>query len=201
MGGQFGFKREKSECKLLKSQIAVMQEIFESLDRFQDGILRRSQFIMALRCDERIVEFIDVDAVKVAYSKRVLSLEEVFTEVEKDETYETAGLGKSANQINHKEFLTWREFMTYLTDYKEIDERNKKAKEIQKTRDKMQKERKGGKDETGNGEEEDEEKNFTSLMEKEKQRRLMELPKLRPADQIDIKEKELQLLKDLYDGL
>lgn len=65
----------------------------------------------------------------------------------------------------------------------------------------MQKERKGGKDETGNGEEEDEEKNFMSLMEKEKQRRLMELPKLRPADQIDIKEKELQLLKDLYDGL
>jgi hypothetical protein len=107
-----------------------MQEIFESLDRFKDGILRRSQFIMALRCDERIVEFIDVDAVKVAYSKRVLTLEEVFSEVEKDETYEAAGLGKAANQINHKEFLTWREFMTYLTDYKEIDERNKKAKEI-----------------------------------------------------------------------
>ena len=92
--------------------------------------------------------------------------------------------------------------MTYLNDYKEIDERNKKAKEIQKTRDKMQKERKGGKDDgSGNAEEEDEEKNFTSLMEKEKQRRLQELPKLRPADQIDIKEKELQLLKDLYDGL
>lgn len=91
--------------------------------------------------------------------------------------------------------------MTYLTDYKEIDERNKKAKEIQKTRDKMQKERKGGKDADGNAEEEDDEKNFQSLMEKEKQRRLLELPKLRPADQIDIKEKELQLLKDLYDGL
>jgi len=32
----------------------------------------------------------------------------------------------------------------------------------------MQKERKGAKDEAGNAEEEDEEKNFTSLMEKEK---------------------------------
>ena len=72
----------------------------------------------------------DVDAVKVAYSKRVLTLDEVFAEVEKDETYETAGLGKAANQINHKEFITWREYMTYLNDYKEIDERNKKAKEI-----------------------------------------------------------------------
>lgn len=202
LGDKFGFKREKSECKLLKSQIAVMQEVFEALDRFQDGILRRSQFIMALRCDERIVEFIDVDAVKVANSKRVLTLDEVFAEVEKDETYEVAGLGKQANQINHKEFITWREFMGYLTDYKEIDERNKRAKEIQKTRDKIQKERKGGKDDgSGAADEEDEEKNFISLMEKEKQRRLLELPKLRPADQIDIKEKELQLLKDLYDGL
>ncbi len=49
---------------------------------------------MAMRCDERVVEFIDVDAVKVAYSKRVLTLDEVFGEVEKDETYEVAGLGK-----------------------------------------------------------------------------------------------------------
>jgi len=155
-----------------------MQEIFEALDKFNDGILRRQQFIMALRCDERIVEFIDVDAVKVPYSKRVLTLDEVFVEVEKDEMYETAQLGKQANQINHKEFITWREFMTYFNDYREIEERNKKAKEIQKTRDKMQKERKGAEE----GASDDEAKNITSLMEKEKQRRLQELPKLRPAD-------------------
>ena len=93
-GGLFGFKREKSECKLLQSQIAIMQEIYEALDRYNDGILRRSQYIMSLRTDERIVEFIDVDAVKVPYSKRVLILDEVLQEVEKDEMYETAHLGK-----------------------------------------------------------------------------------------------------------
>ena len=76
-GGLFGFKREKSECKLLQSQIAIMQEIYETLDKYNDGILRRSQYIMALRTDERIVEFIDVDAVKVPYSKRILTLDEV----------------------------------------------------------------------------------------------------------------------------
>jgi hypothetical protein len=43
-------------------------------------------------------------------------------------------LGKQANQINHKEFITWKEFMTYFNDYRDIEERNKKAKEIQKTR-------------------------------------------------------------------
>lgn len=39
------------------------------------------------------------------------------------------------------------------------------------------------------------------IMEQEKQRRLMELPKLRPADQIDISEKQLQLLKDIFDSV
>jgi hypothetical protein len=62
-----------------------MQEIFETLDKYNDGILRRSQFIMALRTDERIVEFIDVDAVKVPYSNRILTLDDVFVEIEKDE--------------------------------------------------------------------------------------------------------------------
>lgn len=62
-----------------------MQEIFETLDKYNDGILRRGQFIMALRTDERIVEFIDVDAVKVPYSNRILSLDDVFVEIEKDE--------------------------------------------------------------------------------------------------------------------
>ena len=33
------------------------------------------------------------------------------------------------------------------------------------------------------------------------ERRLQELPKLRPADQIDINEKELQLIKDIYDAI
>lgn len=127
---QFGFKREKSELRLLQSQIAIMQEIFESLDKYNDGILRRSQLIMALRTDERVVEFIDADAVKVPEGQRVLSLDEVFIEIEKDEMYETAQLGKQANQINHKEFITWREFMTYFNDYREIEDRNKKAKEI-----------------------------------------------------------------------
>jgi hypothetical protein len=37
-------------------------------------------------------------------------------------------------------------------------------------------------------------------MDQEKQRRLQELPKLRPADQIDITDKQLQLLRDIFDS-
>ena len=45
---------------------------------------------MALRTDERVVEFIDVDAVQVPYSKKILTLDEVLVEIEKDELYELA---------------------------------------------------------------------------------------------------------------
>jgi len=54
-------------------------------------------------------------------------LDEVFSEIEKDELYEVAKIQKeNANitQINHKEFITWNEFMKYFTDYREIEERN-----------------------------------------------------------------------------
>ena len=39
------------------------------------------------------------------------------------------------------------------------------------------------------------------LMDQEKERRLQELPKLRFADQIDISEKQLQLIRDIFDSL
>lgn len=44
---------------------------------------------MALRTEQRVVDFIDVDAVKVAGAKRkIMTLDQVLTEIEKDETYE-----------------------------------------------------------------------------------------------------------------
>jgi hypothetical protein len=60
---ELGFKREKSKVLLLDSQIFIMSEIFEAMDKYKDKILKRSEYIMALRTDERVVEFIDVDAV------------------------------------------------------------------------------------------------------------------------------------------
>ncbi len=169
----FGIKREKSQCLLLNSQIAIIKELFEKMDKFNDYILRRSEFIPHLRTDEKVVDFIDTDAVKLAYSNRTLNLDEILTEIEKDETYEMMQMGKNSDQINHKEFLTWREFMTYFNDYREIDERNKRSKDIQRTRKIIQDERENTEtleDEVG------------TLLEQEKERRLLELPKLRPAD-------------------
>ena len=96
-----------------------MNEVFERLDKYNEGILRRSDFVMALRTDPRVIDFIDAEAVKKAYSNSTLTLDAVLLEIEKDEHYEKDKRGK--NEINHKEFLTWREFLNYFNDYQEIE--------------------------------------------------------------------------------
>ena len=84
---------------------------------------------MKLRTDERVVDFIDNPAVKVASSKeKVLTLDMVLLEIERDETFEQMQLGRAADAINHKEFITWREFISYFNDYRDVSERNKKGK-------------------------------------------------------------------------
>lgn len=73
---QFGFGGEKSKCLLLPSQLETMKEEYEKLDKYNDQILRRQDLIMALRTIPRIVDFIDVDAVKVASAKtKILTLD------------------------------------------------------------------------------------------------------------------------------
>jgi hypothetical protein len=65
-----------------------MKEVFEKYDKYNDQILKRSHFLMQLRTDSLVVEFIDVDAVKVAASKaKILTMDQVLIEIEKDEFY------------------------------------------------------------------------------------------------------------------
>jgi len=54
-----GFMREKSKNLLLPSQMELMEEVYKQMDTYDDEILRRSEFIMQLRSDSRIVDFID----------------------------------------------------------------------------------------------------------------------------------------------
>ena len=90
VGEGFGFTREKSKNLLLNSQIEVMREVFERLDKYNEGILRRSDFVLALRTDARVIDFIGCEALKKAYSVSTLSLDAVLLEIEKDERYDQA---------------------------------------------------------------------------------------------------------------
>ena len=106
--------------------------------------------------------------------------------------FEITQLAKNDDAINHKEFITWREFLQYFEDYRDVEERNKKAKQFEKTRESL-------KTSKSDHEPVDKAQEFRTLLQQEKERRLQELPKIRPADQIDIKEEQLQLFKDIYD--
>ncbi len=71
-----GINKPKSHNLMLPSQMETMKELYERIDKYNDKILKRSDFLMALRTDERVVDFIDVDAVKTATQKpRVLTLD------------------------------------------------------------------------------------------------------------------------------
>jgi len=73
------------------------------------------EFVMALRTDTKVIDFIDCEAVKKAYSNTTLTLDNILLEIEKDEVYDVRN--KKGSDINHKEFITWREFLNYFNDY------------------------------------------------------------------------------------
>ena len=100
-------------------------------------------------------------------------------------------MSKQEEAINHKEFITWREFMNYFEDYQPIDARNKKSKAIESVKAQVKSKAAG---ETINLDDE-----MKGLLEQEKERRLLELPKLRQADQIDITEEQLQAIRDVFE--
>ena len=89
-GDGFGLSREKSKSLLLASQTEVMRQVFERLDKYNEGILRRSDFVMSLRTDYEVIDFIDCEALKKAHSNSTLTLDAVLLEIEKDEQYELA---------------------------------------------------------------------------------------------------------------
>lgn len=58
-------------------------------------------------------------------------------EIERDEMYEMGQMDRGEDEINHKEYISWREFLSYFEDYKEIEERNKRTKHIEKMRENL----------------------------------------------------------------
>ncbi len=83
--------------------------------------------------------------------------------------------------------------MNYFNDYKEIEQRNRKGAPALK-QSKLN-------DSNDKDQPEEEQSQMKGLMEQEKERRLKELPVLRPPDQIDISEKQLVLIKNIFDSL
>lgn len=67
-----------------------MCDIYKELDKYNDGILKWSDFIKALRTDEKVVSFIDADAVWIPHLRKKVNIDIVLREIELDETWEIA---------------------------------------------------------------------------------------------------------------
>ena len=59
----------------------VMEDIFIELDKYNDGILKRQDFVHALRTDTRVVPFIDTNAVFLNVERKYINLDEVLREI------------------------------------------------------------------------------------------------------------------------
>jgi hypothetical protein len=79
--------------------------------------------------------------------------------------------------MNHAMFISWKEFVTYLEDYRPIEVRNKSDNVVENPKDKLKKEKALSLEKTIDPEEEQ-----RTLMSKEVERRTAELPKMRLAD-------------------
>lgn len=171
-----------------------MKDVFERTDKYKDYILKRSDLLMALRTDDLVVDFVDVDAVRCRDARRtVLTLDQILVEVERDEIYEQQLQPKNqASVLNHKLYISWREFLSYFEDYQPIEIRNKHLSKLEVAKDNLQKAK-------NPAQQEDPQQEFKTLMQSEIERRCAELPKMRLADQIDCTEEQLQELKDAFD--
>ena len=121
-----GKKRGRAKLLLLNSHMKILEEVFMQLDKYKDQILRRSDFLMALRTDEKVIEFINQEAIRTTGLKpKTLTLDQVLVEIERDETYQMQQFTKEKDAINHKQFITWNEFLQYFIDFRDIEDRNK----------------------------------------------------------------------------
>lgn len=69
--------KNKPKCLLLDSHFALLEEIFNKLDKYEDFILIRGDFLYALRQDEQVKLFLDKPAVKLAKSRKTLTFDDV----------------------------------------------------------------------------------------------------------------------------
>lgn len=90
--------------------------------------------------------------------------------------------------INHKEFITWSEFLDYFLKFLPTEARNKRARELHKKMMMIKSSRQ-------------EEIEFMEALEREKDRRVSELPRFRQGDEIDIAEREASIIKEVFDAI
>ena len=115
----------------MPSHIATLKNVYDQVDKYKEGIVKRTDFLLKLRTSDAVVNFMGNDAVRTRGTKpKFYTLDQIITECEKDEMYQQLKAPKSEPMSNDKEFITWSEFESYLVDYKELEDRNRRSDDL-----------------------------------------------------------------------
>ena len=99
-----------------------MHQVFKETDRFNDQIVKRSDFIDNLKENKAVQSFLEKDAIKID-RKHKLSVDEILKEIHRDQY---VGVDSDAEgEFSHKEFISWDEFVDFFENYKTQEQRMK----------------------------------------------------------------------------
>jgi len=172
------------QCVLQHSHIEIMKEVYNQTDLYNDQIVRRSDLIKALRENKSIQKFLDQDAIKID-RKVKLSVEDVLKELHKDQFLGNDD-SEHDNNFDHKEFITWEEFVDFFENFKTSEMRMRANEDEQRNRKKFLSDR-------------ERKEYIKDQIEEEKDRRVEELPRFREDDIIDADEEYLDILFEIFD--
>ena len=177
--------KNNPKCLLLDSHFALLQEIFQDMDKYDDYILIRSDFILAIREDERIYPFAHIPAVQLPKSRQTLTFDEVLKQIElEQQLYNQNRDAMLDPEIYDKKYITFREFSNYFKEFKYAEDRHKNER------------RKAGYVEPKMSEP------LPQLKDTDEQRAVLdEVPRLREEDEIDADQQYIDLIMDIYDAL
>ena len=119
----------KSESKwvLQNSHMALLFEIFKETDKHNDLVIKRTDFVTAVRSNKFVQKFLDEEAV-IIDRKTKLTLEDILRDFEKDQHFRNEI--ELRDPINHKEFFSWDEFVEFVEYYELPKDRESHHAEI-----------------------------------------------------------------------
>jgi hypothetical protein len=171
-------------CVLHSSHMEIMHEIYKETDKYNDQIVNRSSLIDNIRNNKTVQKFLDQKAIKID-RKHKLSFEEVLKEIYKDHLLHNDS--DEEGEFNHREFITWEEFVDFFENYNTPEDRLKVKENEKRNRKKFKTDREKRADKQ-------------QKIEEEKERRLEILPRFRKDDIIDAEEEYLDIIFDVFDG-
>ena len=169
---------------LQNSHIAILKEIFNEVDRYNDLIISRHDFASAVRNNKTVQKFIDEEAVRID-KKTKLSLENILHDFEQEQYYKDED--DPDESTNHKEFFSFNEFVDFIENYQLPEERHSiKFDESVRSRQQFKTKR-------------EREEHMKQQIEEEKDRRIENIPRFREEDKIDTDVEYLEIVRDVFD--